>query len=328
MGQMNIYVLDVGQGDTTIIQTPAGKIVVIDAYIKEKVQEVFTKQLGDIKKIEALVITHPHADHFNAAELFIDKGYEIEKVILSPFWLKDGIGCYSYQSLINLLFINDIPVEFLSGYMRLYPDLGTNVGGTFSPGTIEQLYIELLGPSQSMIRDMHNSDDYNTNHLSIISKLIWDFSNDDSDGKKFSMVISADAQMENWAAFDREGMLNKCTILRAAHHGSKNGTQWERINHLNPNCTIISSDPNGKDKIPDLIGCSIFREYNIEKPVYLTKDTGTIKIEVKKTQTGFSCNLFSFKNQSTNSDDFLMSPVKLGGNNYRTDWNQLTQSKI
>ena len=331
MTQLNIFILDVGQGDTSIIQTPSGKIIVIDAYVKEKIQNIFKKQLNDTKQIETLVITHPHVDHFQAADYFLDNNFTIEKVILPPFWLKSGYGSVSYQSLINLFLKNhDIEVEFLSGYMRLYPDLGSSLGGTFAPGSMGQLYFELLGPCQRMLNDMYDINEINPNHLSIISRFVWCSSADDKDPANFSMIFAADAQMENWAAFDREGMLKKCKILRAAHHGSKNGTQWERLERLAPDYTIISSDPDGKDNIPDLVGCATFLEHECKskKKVYMTKDTGTMKIEVEQTAAGFSYKFYSFKNSGTKTDDFSTPPTIFSGSSYQTDWKQLTQSKV
>jgi hypothetical protein len=44
------------------------------------------------------------------------------------------------------------------------------------------------------------------------------------------MVNSGDTQMESWSSFDQERMLeDKCQVPGAAHHGSANGIQWERI---------------------------------------------------------------------------------------------------
>jgi beta-lactamase superfamily II metal-dependent hydrolase len=97
------------------------------------------------------------------------------------------------------------------------------------------------------------------------------------------MVFAADAQMENWAHYDREGLLEKpCHVLKAAHHGSKNGTQWERLDRLEPKLVIVSSDPAATHELPDLIGSATFLEYDQdeEHTVALTSETGTIKISV------------------------------------------------
>ena len=100
------------------------------------------------------------------------------------------------------------------------------------------------------------------------------------------MIVTGDAQMENWAVFDEERLLeDKCQVLQASHHGSKNGTQWERIHRLDPSVIIVSSDPESKDELPDLCGSAIFAEYDSFDGKYacLTSDTGTVYLRVSQT---------------------------------------------
>lgn len=110
------------------------------------------------------------------------------------------------------------------------------------------------------------------------------------------MVFAADAQVENWSHFDREGVLShSCDILKAAHHGSCRGTQLERLECLDPGFVIVSSDPESSHHLPDVIGAATFKKYekSAKKPVALTSYTGTIKITVEKngnrTLTSGSC---------------------------------------
>jgi beta-lactamase superfamily II metal-dependent hydrolase len=95
--------------------------------------------------------------------------------------------------------------------------------------------------------------------------------------------------MENWAHYDTEGMLTKkCDVLKAAHHGSRRGSQWERLERLAPGLVIVSSDPDSGHELPDLIGSVIFLEYDRGKnrKVALTRETGTIKIVVDNPESG------------------------------------------
>ncbi len=78
-------------------------------------------------------------------------------------------------------------------------------------------YLEFLGPTNNMIKTLEEAKEFNTNHLSIMTRLTWG---------NFGMIITGDAQMENWSFFDEERLLEgRCQVLRASHHGSKNGTQ-------------------------------------------------------------------------------------------------------
>ncbi len=265
MGSLEIYVLNVGQADTSIIRTPLNNIIVIDAVKPGKVRNVLD-EIEPACKISHLIVTHPHLDHYDAVQSLLEHCH-IQMVTLSPFWhqREEKPG---YHAIINSLLAKNIQVDFLSGYKRNYPD-----GGEYED-LKNQPCLELLGPPNDILKELYDSDAFNPNHLSIIARLTYG---------AFGMVFAADAQMENWAHYDREGMLEeKCSVLKASHHGSKRGTQWERLERLSPEYVIVSSDPRGQHKLPDLIGGATFLEYarKRDREVALTSETGTIKIGI------------------------------------------------
>lgn len=84
-GKMTVSFIDVGQGDSELIQSPSGKVMLIDAGPTDAGSKV-VKYLQDrgISTIDVVVVTHPHEDHIGgmAAVLntftvkqFIDSGY-------------------------------------------------------------------------------------------------------------------------------------------------------------------------------------------------------------------------------------------------------------
>jgi competence protein ComEC len=264
MASLEIYLLNVGQADTSIIKTPADNVIVIDAVRPKKLKAVLQVLRPD-GEISHLIVTHPHNDHYQGVETLLGS-FQVGRVTLAPFWHEPGPP--GYHVLINKMNDLGIPVRFLSGYERTLPD-----GGTF-PQFEDKPMLELLGPSNSALEVLSESGVLTPNHLSIISRLSYG---------KFSMVFAGDAQMENWAHFDQEGLLEtKCDVLRAAHHGSKRGSQWERLERLSPSLVVVSSDPDGEHHLPDAIGSAIFMELNKSdgRQVALTSATGTIKIEV------------------------------------------------
>ncbi len=270
MAPLAIYLLNVGQADTSVIQTPGGNIVVVDAVSPEKLADLLS-QLRPDGEIAQLIITHPHDDHYRGADYLLDR-FHVQRVTLAPFWQETGPP--GYHAIINRLSELQVPTRFLCGYERVYPD-----GGTY-PEFDDSLLLELLGPSNSTLDELARSNTLDPNHLSIITRICYG---------SFTMVIAGDAQMENWQHFDAEGLMEKkCTVLRAAHHGSKRGNQWERIERLSPSLVVISSDPNGEHDLPDLIGSVIFFEYDngSDQSAVLTYTTGTIKIEVADPGTG------------------------------------------
>lgn len=304
MCALEIYVLNVGQGDTAIIKTPQGNVVVIDAFRPAKVKDALDTIRPD-GAISHLVVTHPHSDHYGAVSRLL-ADCTVGKVTLSPFWFYAGTP--AYHQIINRIQEDHIPLNFLSGYERTYPD-----GGTF-PDYEDELYLELLGPPNDILKELNEWEELNPNHLSIMARLRYD---------RFTMVFAADAQMENWFHYDREGLLDEeCNVLKAAHHGSKRGSQFERLERLAPELVIVSSDPSATHELPDLIGSAIFLEYDADagRTVALTSETGTIKITAEATG---QYHVLSF---GEGPDDLLSG--LLPGPLPQTDWSTILQLRM
>jgi competence protein ComEC len=266
-GHIWVFCLNVGQADTTIVATPKGKLLIIDAVKPNKLVRLLSDLGVDSNDhIDHLVVTHPHYDHYSAVQRLVNN-YEIDHITLSSLWQynEDKPG---YNNIINMIDDNGITVSFLSGYSQHYPD-DTPFRDPHTP------CLELLGPSNRIIEDLQQAYKLNTNHRSVMVRLNW---------QGFTMVIAADAQMENWAHFDAEQMLDcPCDVLRTAHHGSSRGTQFERLERLAPEYVVVSSNPDVDDHLPDLVGCATFVKYakkSSQPVVVLTHKTGTIKMDI------------------------------------------------
>jgi len=305
---LRVFIVNVGQADTSVIVTPMGRWVVIDAYRPQKVVNLLSRLgLHPGGEIECLLVTHPHNDHYLGASRLV-KDYRIRQVILAPFWHHTGNP--GYHSVVNAIHDRDIPVRFVSGYERIPLDANE------FPACSHDVVLELIGPSNNMLDVLADAGELTPNHLSIMARLVW---------KDFAMVYAADAQMENWAHFDHEGMLKKrCSVLKAAHHGSCRGTQWERLERLSPECVIVSSDPTAQHHLPDLVGGSVFLKYSKEHVAALTSSTGTVKIEV---ETSGSYRVHCFGDDRIKDVDLgQQQGLTLASN--PTDWPALVTSRL
>jgi competence protein ComEC len=307
MASLQLYMLNVGQADTSIIKTPSGNVIVIDAVRPKKLKAVLHTLVPPGGKIAHLIVTHPHNDHYLGVEtLLLD--FPVERVTLAPFWHEPGPP--GYHVLINKMNEQGVSMRFLSGYERTLPD-----GGTF-PQFKGKPVLELLGPSNGALETLSRSKVLTPNHLSIISRLTYG---------TFSMVFAGDAQMENWAHFDQEGLLEeKCDVLRAAHHGSKRGSQWERLERLSPSLIVVSSDPDGEHQLPDAIGGAIFMELSKGegRQVAMTSETGTIRIEVPGAD-GTARSVLAY-GEGFDDNPFASSPHPLPA----TDWAGLVRKRL
>ena len=276
-GYLHVYMLNVGQADTSVIISPKGNVTIIDAVNPNKLVKLLN-DLGLDGNIEHLIITHPHLDHYSGANR-LTKEFTIKEATVAPFWHEFGMGPQTYRQLMANFELKNTNRTFLSGYSRWYPDHALTVP---APGQEPKIdpdapYLELLGPTNGLVRLLEDADIFETNHLSIMARFTW---------RNFRMIITGDAQMENWSFFDHERLMeSKCQVLRAAHHGSPNGTQWERLDRLSPKVVVISSDPEGVHHIPDVTSTAIFTKFDSKRGqmAVITHDTGTIHVRVSST---------------------------------------------
>jgi len=318
-GNLHVYMVSVGQGDTSVIVSPEGSVMVIDAMRPTKILRLLN-DLGCDDIIEHMVITHPHSDHFSGGNR-LATDLSILEATVAPFWHEFGMGPTTYRRLMGRLAGQNTNVTFLSGYSRWYPDgaLTTPPLGEAPEIDPNKPYLELLGPTNGLVRTLEEANVFQTNHLSIMSRLTW---------SNFRMISAGDAQMENWSFFDHERMLvDKCQVLRAAHHGSANGTQWERIYRLSPSRVIISSDPDSTHDLPDLSGAAIFAMFdNVNGQLAaITRDTGTIHLMVTPEGTR---TLRMYGDTPTGNVDLGSIPVALTEISNPTDWRALVNDRI
>lgn len=78
---LKIVFLDVGQGDSMLVRTPEGENVLIDGGPDKSVVYRLEKYLPWYDRtIDAMILTHPHADHVNGL-IEIMKRYKVSRVI-------------------------------------------------------------------------------------------------------------------------------------------------------------------------------------------------------------------------------------------------------
>src|SRR5215468_3644172 len=72
---LRVTFLDVGQGDAAVVESPSGRVVVVDTGgitseegddMGRRVVAPYLRQRG-INRIDAIILSHPHADHIGGA---------------------------------------------------------------------------------------------------------------------------------------------------------------------------------------------------------------------------------------------------------------------
>lgn len=237
---LTIHTIDVSQGDSTLIVSPGGKTILIDAGNNSYGDDVvdYIKQEG-IEKIDILIGTHPDADHIGGIDSVIEN-FEIGRFYMPV----RKHSTKTYREVIKAAKKKNLTIEDGLAGMEIPFEKGISV--TF------------LSP--------FNHAYANNNQFSIVTYLEYN---------KLSFLFMGDADEYN----EREILSHypnlKCNFLKIGHHGSKHSTSEEFLTSVSPNVISISCGYNNQFHHPSKRVMQLIERYNI--PVYRTDEQKTIR---------------------------------------------------
>ena len=203
-----IYIIDVGQGDSTILHIN-NKNILIDTGGNRK-KEIFyniskpTLKTKGIKKVDTLIITHGDYDHMGEAINLVEN-FKVEKVIFNCGEFND-----LEKDLINVLDKKKIP------YYSCIKELNIDNNKLYFLQTKEY-------------------DNENDNSNVIYTEL---------DGYKF--MFMGDAGIDKEKDILNKYNISNIDVLKVGHHGSKTSSGKEFIVEMNPKYSIISVGKNNR----------------------------------------------------------------------------------
>jgi competence protein ComEC len=195
--------LDVGQGDAVLIRSQ-GKTALIDAGPSNAIASQL-RRLG-VKAVDLLIISHPHADHLGGARAVL-------REIPVQNFLDNGVPhtTAAYRTVMET--VEEKRIRYLEASARSFA-LGTATITVVPPPTA-------------------TSKDPNLNNQSV-GILIEEGS--------FRTFLSGDSETEAIIAWLRAGAVPaNVTVLKAAHHGSRNGLTPAWLSTLKPKVVVISA---------------------------------------------------------------------------------------
>lgn len=232
---LKVYFLDSGQADTILIRSPEKKNILIDVGSEKGVREIEKVIPWWDKKIEMIIITHPHDDHISGIPLLLKK-YEVDTVFFT------GVFCDSpvYQEVIKKI-----------------EEKGINLIVPQKEQTIEiekNCLLHFIYPIESL----WNKGAENLNNSSIVNKLIC---------KNKSFLFTGDIEEDAEKEILENGLNIKSDVLKVPHHGSISSTHQEFLDKINPRISIIMVGENNNHGHPSTriinrlkkIGSEIFR---------------------------------------------------------------------
>lgn len=246
--KLHVSILDVGQGDAILIQTPSRQNILIDG---GPTPEAIKLQLGKRmpfweRTIHLMVLTQPQADHLTGLIEVLQR-YETLCVMES----NTSSDTVAYQEWLRILHAKNIKREIIHAGQEI--DLGDNIK------------LEVIHPPLSWLQ---NTPD-NINDNCIVLRLSWN---------RVSFLFTADISKETeWYLISQRKNL-RSTVLKVAHHGSKTATSTEFLSVVNPKVAVISAGSDNKFGQPHHEVLERLTNQMGSERVFLTSQHGTIDL--------------------------------------------------
>lgn len=249
-GRLQIFALNVGQGDSLLIMTPGGKNVLIDAGTPQAGDDVVAAlQKHNVSTIDLAVATHPHSDHIGGMGRLL-------KTIPVKAFLDSGQDYTSatYERMIKA--IGDKGIKFISAKRGMNFDLDSGIK------------LEVLNPAgnNKWITQVRSGGSVQ-NANSVVLRLSYG---------DFAMLFTGDAEAETEAEMIKAGAQLKAQVLKVGHHGSRYATSDEFLNAVKPQVAIISAGSENKYGHPTQSTLDRLQQDKVQ--IYRTDLSGEISI--------------------------------------------------
>ncbi|HEK8778118.1 TPA: MBL fold metallo-hydrolase [Clostridioides difficile] len=201
---LSIHMIDVGQGDSILVQTPTNKNILIDGGDEDS-ENIIISYLRQkrIKTIDIIIATHPDSDHIGSLDNVIKK-FNVNSIYMP----EQSTDSEAYQNLINSCTDKNLSIQYL--YKNDVLNIDNNIN------------IYVLSPS-------YIQEESNLN--SIVFKLTF---NDNS------FLFMGDAEEENEKEILHSFKLNNINFIKIGHHGSNSSSSLEFIKKISPDIAAIS----------------------------------------------------------------------------------------
>lgn len=237
--EMQVHFIDVGQGDSMLIQTPSNKNILIDAGPPKSGKRVvdYLKK-HHIKKIDLLIATHPDIDHIGGLPLVM-KSIKVSEIL-------DSGKIHSTKTYARYLYQirkHTIPIKIAKQNEKIKVD--------------PLLDIRILNSS---------GESKNNNQSSIALKLTY--------GDVDFLLMSDVEREQEQALMDTFNL--QAEIMKVAHHGSNTSTSFDFLKHVKPEVAVLTYSKTNDFGHP--VNRVIENLYKIDAMIYSTAAFGNVVI--------------------------------------------------
>lgn len=245
---INLNMIDVGQGDSTYIETKNRKIILIDGGGSESSdydvgENIVVPYLLDRGKssIDLIIVSHPHEDHIEGVLTVIEK-LKVKKVLIS-------------ENVDDI----DLTIKLKEICERRNTEIiKVSAGDSFE---IDGVKFDVIYPNSKIKED-------NINNMSLIIKMKFG---------EITTLFTGDLEKDAEAVI-RENI--NADILKVGHHGSITSTSEEFLRKIMPKIALISL---GKDNSYGHPSDEVLKRLEkINAEIYRTDEMGEVKLKIKK----------------------------------------------
>jgi competence protein ComEC len=249
-GRLQIYALDVGQGDGLLVISPGGKAVLIDGGPAGASDAVLAAlQRRNITQLDLAVATHPHADHIGGLRRVL------ERVPVKNFL--DSGQQYASDEYARLLgVIRDRRIRFIPAAR----------GQTFEIDSgVKLTALHPQGNNQWITKVRAGGSVENAN--SVMLRLSYG---------NFAMLFTGDAEFETEALVMKANPLLSAQVLKIGHHGSRHATSGRFLETVSPQAALISCGADNRYGHPAQATLDRLRQANVN--VFRTDLSGELAV--------------------------------------------------
>ena len=256
-GSVHVIVLDVGQGDSILLEGDRGGRILIDGGPDPNVLVADLDRYIPTwdRRLDAVILTHPHDDHVAGLVAVVER-YQVGRAFESG-WPADTAA---YRAWGRALEAKSLPAERLATGQVL---------------RLDDANLQVLWPDDGATRpaglDPAATDNRKTNDASII--LLGDY-----EGRRF--LLTGDAEEDVDPILLRRG-LPSVDMLKVAHHGSGTASSDALLAAIQPGVAVISVGADNRYGHPAAATVARLRAHSVR--VDRTDQEGTVETTLDRT---------------------------------------------
>ena len=257
-GRLHVYFLDIGQGDSTLIVTPAGRQVLIDGGPDG---DVTSQALADVlpggdRSLDLVVMTHLDSDHSHGLFEVLDR-YTTGGVVVGPN-PDDGEASAEWDQGLRQNELSTLEVG--EGYRIRLED---------------NIALEVINPPAEHLSGNSNND-------SVAMRLTYG---------QVSVLLTADIEQEAEQRLLNSGTELSSTVLKVGHHGSNTSSTQRFLNAVDPEVAVISAgydNPYGHpagavlERLEGIVGAGNVYRTDLRGTIEVVSDGTTLWINSEK----------------------------------------------